>query len=475
MSEEDDDERSDLSTRDRKPIEVDERGLRVDGRTLSYGEYVNVKALKESLRVPADVPLGIDPNEWPEWPEGWKPGDPWPRGGRWVHDEALFITVHQVFEVWFRQLLHELDDVLIRAKEALGRHGFAVPRVALATREPQGAKRLVTVDGRVRRGYPRLAELFEASAPETRLVFAETIAPATFRGEGPRLRLDWVAKELAGWTDRVMRAVAILGVAAPAFDVLETMTPLSFLSFRSRLFPASGFGSGQFRELELLLGQRERHFHRFRWSEDPRLAAIVRELSPASAEESETRTRDGESFRKHTPEDEPRLAERLLDTSLRDLVYALLVAEELAGPNGDLLDGIADELAAKSYARLFKDVHQRRRLGIPLVEENDIWRELSLALGHAEAVIATHLLALDAPPSDPRAQLARFLEACMSLDQAVMVWRDWHIRFVERTIGVRPGTGGGGVSYLRKTVSPEQRAYVFRGFPALWEARSLLL
>ena len=25
------------------------------------------------------------------------------------HDEALFITVHQVFEVWFKQMLHDLE------------------------------------------------------------------------------------------------------------------------------------------------------------------------------------------------------------------------------------------------------------------------------------------------------------------------------------------------------------------------------
>ena len=37
-------------------------------------------------------------------------------------------------------------------------------------------------------------------------------------------------------------------------DVLETMTPLEFLSFRERLQSASGFQSIQFRELEFALG-----------------------------------------------------------------------------------------------------------------------------------------------------------------------------------------------------------------------------
>ena len=29
-----------------------------------------------------------------------------------VHDEMLFIIIHQVYELWFKQILHELDSVL---------------------------------------------------------------------------------------------------------------------------------------------------------------------------------------------------------------------------------------------------------------------------------------------------------------------------------------------------------------------------
>lgn len=37
-------------------------------------------------------------------PESTKKGDP-------CHDELLFITIHQTYELWFKQLLHELDSV----------------------------------------------------------------------------------------------------------------------------------------------------------------------------------------------------------------------------------------------------------------------------------------------------------------------------------------------------------------------------
>jgi len=39
--------------------------------------------------------------------------------------------------------------------------------------------------------------------------------------------------------------------------VIETMTPVQFLSFRERLESSSGFQSGQFRELEAILGRRD--------------------------------------------------------------------------------------------------------------------------------------------------------------------------------------------------------------------------
>jgi tryptophan 2,3-dioxygenase len=50
------------------------------------------------------------------------------------------------------------------------------------------------------------------------------------------------------------RVLTILKVVVAQIDVLETMTPLEFLSFRDRLESGSGFQSFQFRELEFLLG-----------------------------------------------------------------------------------------------------------------------------------------------------------------------------------------------------------------------------
>ena len=94
------------------------------------------------------------------------------------HDETLFIIIHQVYELWFKELLHELDYLK-----------------ALLAREDT------------------------------------TRSLATLK-----------------------RVLTILKVAVAQIDVLETMTPLEFLSFRERLESGSGFQSFQFRELEFLLG-----------------------------------------------------------------------------------------------------------------------------------------------------------------------------------------------------------------------------
>lgn len=111
-----------------------------------------------------------------------------PETGKPEHDETLFIIVHQVYELWFKQVLHELDAFV---------------------------------------------EYLNADAPD--------------RG-GHQLK----------------RVLKILKTLVAQLDVLETMTPLEFASFRSFLDTSSGFQSAQFRELEFALGQKTTdHLDRF--------------------------------------------------------------------------------------------------------------------------------------------------------------------------------------------------------------------
>lgn len=96
------------------------------------------------------------------------------------HDEMLFIVIHQVYELWFKCIIHELEYLQ--------------------------------------------QEFDRDDIPD---------AYATLK-----------------------RVLTVLKVLVSQIDVLETMTPLSFKSFRSRLESSSGFQSLQFRELEIVLGKR---------------------------------------------------------------------------------------------------------------------------------------------------------------------------------------------------------------------------
>jgi tryptophan 2,3-dioxygenase len=101
-----------------------------------------------------------------------------PRSQGPEHDELLFIVIHQVYELWFKELLHEFD---------------------------------------------RVRQLLDAGKPH---------------------RAQHTLK----------RILTILKVMVAQLDILETMTPLEFLTFRERLEAASGFQSDQFRQIEFLLG-----------------------------------------------------------------------------------------------------------------------------------------------------------------------------------------------------------------------------
>ena len=101
-----------------------------------------------------------------------------PRSTPAEHDEMLFIIIHQTYELWFKQLLHEFE----------------------------------------------------------------------------KIKTDFSAGNLFGAIHSFKRVRTIMKVLVAQIDILETMTPSSFSSFRDRLETASGFQSVQFRELEFLLG-----------------------------------------------------------------------------------------------------------------------------------------------------------------------------------------------------------------------------
>ena len=97
------------------------------------------------------------------------------------HDELLFVVIHQVYELWFKQILHEM--ALLQQRLESGNS--------------------------------------------------------------------------AGALHTARRIAKILKTAVGQMDVLETMTPQQFASFRPELGSSSGFQSVQFRYIEAVLGRRD--------------------------------------------------------------------------------------------------------------------------------------------------------------------------------------------------------------------------
>jgi tryptophan 2,3-dioxygenase len=64
-------------------------------------------------------------------------------------------------------------------------------------------------------------------------------------------------KEVLSANHFVKRVVEIMRILVPQIQLLATMTPKDFLEFRSRINPASGFQSVQFREIEFFAGLQE--------------------------------------------------------------------------------------------------------------------------------------------------------------------------------------------------------------------------
>jgi len=234
------------------------------------------------------------------------------------HDEMLFIVIHQVYELWFREVNHEIR-YLQRNLEA-------------------------------------------DRAPE---------ALSTFK-----------------------RILTILKTLVAQVDVLETMTPVSFSSFRDRLESASGFQSAQFREMEFLLGHKSRR------------------------------------MLEHHPPGSPgrRRLEELRDKpSLWDSFLRFLARNGYPVPK---------QILARDFSE-------------PVPSSEGV-RAILLELYRGDHVGST------------------LCERLVDLDEGLQEWRYRHVKMVERTIGLKPGTGGSeGAAYLRETL--------FRPlFPDLWAIRSEL-
>ncbi len=234
------------------------------------------------------------------------------------HDEMLFIVIHQVYELWFKLILHEVDYCC-------------------------------------------------------RLL-----------GEGESHRAKHTLK----------RVLTIMKVLVAQLDILETMTPTEFLTFRERLDSASGFQSDQFRALEFSLGKKSRK-------------AVDRFPEGSRARDSLEARYEGAT----------------------------------------LWDSFVHHLAREGYE--IPQAHLERDVVAPIEASEEM-----------QAVLVKIYR------SDPNN--SELCERLVDLDEGIQEWRYRHVKMVERTIGMKTGTGGSaGAEYLRSTLNQPL-------FPDLWEIRSQL-
>jgi len=86
-----------------------------------------------------------------------------PQGNPPAHDELLFITVHQVYELWFQQLLYELEAV----------------RGAMMTGETWRARHLLRRVHAIERLLISQVDILETMTPQDFLEFRANLAPAS--------------------------------------------------------------------------------------------------------------------------------------------------------------------------------------------------------------------------------------------------------------------------------------------------------
>ena len=230
------------------------------------------------------------------------------------HDELLFITIHQVYELWFQQMLYEL----------------------------------------------------------------EALQPALERGDTHR--------SLA----LLSRVRTIMKTCVAQIDVLETMTPLQFASFRSRLSSASGFQSAQFRELEAVLGRRDH---------------------------AGEKAKEGSGMR---------MAEHLVPGSPARLRVEAAMAR------------------ASVWHSALRYCHARGHEMPKDVIDTDVSKPWEAREDVQDVLVNLH-------HTDPES--AMVCEALVDLDEGLGEWRYRHVKMVERTLGKKMGSGGSsGVGYLASTL-----------------------
>ncbi|MDN4503668.1 tryptophan 2,3-dioxygenase family protein [Alteromonadaceae bacterium BrNp21-10] len=293
--------------------------------------------------------------------------------GEEAHDETLFIIIHQVYELWFKQILHELMAVIT---------------------------------------------VFKNSKVKD--------------------------QELSLVVHRLERICVIQKLLNEQIQILETMTPQDFLSFRDYLIPASGFQSIQFKVLEITLGLKRQ----FR-IEDDKQSFLSRLSNPQRAHLTEL-------------ENQPSLFE-LVDDWLSRMPFLQMDDFDFwqlySQATSTMLE--SDRMIIQTNNQL-TEVERMKELAI-LDETADNFAALldvekyqvvlttgQFRLSHKAMLAALFIKQYSEEPAFNLAH--QLIQKLTQIDENLTLWRYRHAMMVQRMLGTKIGTGGSsGHDYLKRT------------------------
>lgn len=313
-----------------------------------------------------------------------------------AHDETLFIIIHQVYELWFKQIIHELGAVL---------------------------------------------KMFKVNQVDERNI---GLAVA---------KLD--------------RVIEIQQLLIQQIRVLETMTSLDFLEFRSLLFPASGFQSFQFRMLEVMLGLKSHQrvtYGKVRYTDfmSPRQKKQVLALEEGgSLFEAVTGWLERTPFLEFKGFNFLGQYMNAVGNMFNDERQAIIKDPHMSHEEKDMRLELV--LNNESFFGQILDEHQHQQL------VKDGFIKLSY-----KATMAALLINLY--QDEPILQMPyRLLTRLMTIDEHFTTWRYRHAQMTMGMLGKKPGTGGStGHDYLRTTAAKHQVFTDFHNITTLLIPRSAL-
>jgi len=291
--------------------------------------------------------------------------------GNKIHDEHLFIIVHQVYELWFKQILFELDSVLeIFSQNKVSDTDFSVV------------------------------------------------------------------------VQRCERIVKIIRHILGQIEILESMTPMDFLDFREYLYPASGFQSLQWRQLEIKLGLNDKSRVHYQNAGFEKALSETERQNVAELKQIPSLFQLLEKWLERTPF----LTDKnfIFWQEYREAVEKLFIEEELVVKNNPLL---TDSQKNKNL----ENINGSRITFQSLFSETEFIKLQKTGYFRLSQKALFAVLMVLTYRHEPIMQMPfRLLQSLIDVDDGLTQWRQKHALMVHRMLGKKIGTGGSsGHDYLK--------------------------